>query len=239
MVKIFHIKDSVWTPTDYEGSGDISSIKDFCVEFYRGTNQPYSNLPDEFTEGDMIYLDANNFDDIVYSSNEIWMIKFSAPWCYHCNLMKPDWSRAAREMGSKVRFAVVNADANRSLARRFSVRMLPAIKYYDAGYGKTDESAKDYTDSRKAEDLLRFANKLRKKYDDDPSQYVYVPKYDMVEELEPKEPEVVDSVKESIDNPDKSAVPDDEEEVEEPAPACCPETSEPEQTAAEESPTVN
>ena len=119
-------------------------------------------------------------------------------------------------MGSKVRFAVVNADANRSLARRFAIRMLPAIKYYDAGYGKTDESAKEYTDSRSAEDLLSFANKLRKKYDDDPSQYVYVPnKNNIVQDLEPKEPEVVDSVKESIDNPDKSAVPDDEEEVEE------------------------
>ena len=84
MIKIFHIKDSVWTPTDYEGPGDIESIKDFFEEFYRGTNQPYSNLPDEYIDGDIIELDENNFDDIVYTSNEIWIISFSAPWCYHC-----------------------------------------------------------------------------------------------------------------------------------------------------------
>lgn len=40
---------------------------------------------------------------------------------------------------------------------------------------------------------------------------MYVPKYDIVEELEPKEPEVVDSAKESVENPDKSAMPKDEE----------------------------
>ena len=232
MVKIFHHKDSVWTPTDYEGSGDIASIKEFCVEFYRGTNQPYSNLPDEYTDGDIIYLDENNFDDVVYSSNEIWIIKFSAPWCYHCNLMKPGWTAAAKEMGSKVRFAVVNADANRSLARRFFIRMLPAIKYYDAGYGKSDESAKSYKEGRSQDELLILANKLRKKYDDDPSKYMYVPKYDIVQELEPKEPEVVDSAKESVENPDKSAMPKDEEvedeEPEAPASASTPETSEPE-----------
>ena len=70
-----------------------------------------------------------------------------------------------------MRFAIVNADANRSLARRFFIRMLPAIKYYDAGYGKSDESAISYKEGRTEEDLLRLANKLVKKYEDDPSKY--------------------------------------------------------------------
>ena len=125
--------------------------------------------------------------------------------------MKSGWTAAAKEMGSKVRFAVVNADANRSLARRFYVRMLPAIKYFDAGYGKSDETAKSYKEGRSKDDLLIFANKLRKKYDDDPSKYIYVPKYDHVEDLELKKPEVVNSAKESSENPDKSAMSKDEE----------------------------
>ena len=141
MVKIFKKENDVWTPTDFGGAGDIDSIKDFCMEFYRGTSIPYSNLPDEYISGDVLELDESNFDDVVFSSNEIWMIKFSAPWCYHCNLMKPAWTAAAKEMDGKVRFAVVNADKNRSLARRFFVKMLPTIKYFDAGYGKTDEKA--------------------------------------------------------------------------------------------------
>ena len=75
--------------------------------------------------------------------------------------MKPQWTATAKEMGSKVRFAIVNADKNRSLARRFSVRMLPTIKYFDAGYGKTDEKALTYKDGRSEKELLEFANKLR------------------------------------------------------------------------------
>ena len=138
---MFYKQNGVWTPTDFEGAGDIDSILNFCKEFYRGTSIPYTRLSDEYIDGDVIYLDEDTFDDVVFSSNEIWMIKFSAPWCYHCNLMLPNWTAAAKEMGSKVRFAVVNADKNRSLARRFLVRMLPTIKYFDAGYGKTDEKA--------------------------------------------------------------------------------------------------
>ena len=41
-------------------------------------------------------------------------------------------------MGPNVRFAVINADVNRELARRFFVRMLPTVKFYEAGYGKND-----------------------------------------------------------------------------------------------------
>ena len=221
LLKMFYKKDDQWESTDYSGAGDIESVTNFCKEFYRGTSIPYSNLPDDFIDGDVLYLDENDFDDVIFSSNEIWMIKFSAPWCYHCNLMLPNWNAAAKEMGPKVRFAVVNADKNRSLARRFFVRMLPTIKYFEAGYGKTDEKALTYSAGRSEKEILDFAKKLRAKYDEDPSKYLYVPKYDYVQNLEPKSE--ISSPELACTRPDCSLLPSDLDDTElDPKPAELP-----------------
>jgi len=160
-VKIFFNEEGEWIATDYSGSSEENSISTFCSEFFRGTNMPYSNLPDSFVDGDVIELDESNFDEVVFSSNEIWMLTFSAPWCYHCNLMKPNWAAAAKELGANVRFAVINADVNRGLARRFFVKKLPSVKFYDAGYGKDDSKAQLYSSGREKQDILNFATDLR------------------------------------------------------------------------------
>jgi len=172
-IKIFSKTNGQWSTTDYAGDGKQASISDFCMEFYKGTNIPYSNIPDEFKDGDVIELDEGNFDEVVFNSNEIWMLKFSAPWCYHCNLMKPNWAAAAKEMGANVRFAVINADVNRSLARRFMVKMLPTIKFYHAGYGKNDGTAQTYQEGRSLQDVLNFAKNLRAEFELDPTVYAY------------------------------------------------------------------
>lgn len=70
-------------------------MTDFCTEYYRSQNIPYSNLPVNYVDGDVVELDESNFDEVLFGSNEIWMLTFSAPWCYHCNLMKPNWAAAA------------------------------------------------------------------------------------------------------------------------------------------------
>ena len=43
----------------------------------------------------MIVLDDTNFDAAVYSSKDIWMVEFYAPWCGHCKALEPEWNEAA------------------------------------------------------------------------------------------------------------------------------------------------
>ena len=62
--------------------------------------------------------------------------------------MKPSWIAAAKELGSNVRFATINAADNRDIARDFGISMLPTIKFYKAGYGKTAKSAEQYSGTR-------------------------------------------------------------------------------------------
>lgn len=55
--------------------------------------------------------------------------------------MMPAFESVSQELGGEVRFAKVNADTNRGLARRFNIQALPTLKYYSGGYGKTEDNA--------------------------------------------------------------------------------------------------
>ena len=101
----------VYTQT-YSGERTEDALTPFCQAFdkkYGPKPGMVSSLPDAYKDGDVVKLDDSNFDDIVLSSNEIWVIKFGAPWCYHCKVFKPKYMEAAEKLGSKVRFGEVDA----------------------------------------------------------------------------------------------------------------------------------
>ena len=130
-------------------------------------------MPEEYIDGEILELDDNNFGDLVYGSNEIWMLKFSAPWCYHCQKMKPSWVAAAKELGSNVRFATINAADNRGLAKEFGITMLPSIKFFRPGYGKSADVVENYSGTRDQHALTTFAHGLADDYHSNPSAYAY------------------------------------------------------------------
>ena len=173
VVKIFFKEDGKLLATDYKNESDTEAVTKFCTNFYKTQNIPFTALPEEFSDGDLITLDDDTFDDVISSSNEIWLLKFSAPWCYHCKIMLPAWTAAAKELGAKVRFAYINADANRGLARRFGVTKLPTLKYFTAGYNKSDDDILKYTGGRTQKDFIKFANDLHEQYVGNPDAYAF------------------------------------------------------------------
>ena len=44
---------------------------------------------------DVIDLTPDNFDKKVINSDSIWIVEFYAPWCGHCQQLKPDYEKAA------------------------------------------------------------------------------------------------------------------------------------------------
>jgi len=87
-------------------------------------------------------LDETNFDALVFSSKDIWMIEFYAPWCGHCKALEPEWNEAALALKGQVKLAKVDADAHKNLGSRFGVTGFPTIKYFDYGLPKTASDAK-------------------------------------------------------------------------------------------------
>ncbi|XP_072318286.1 protein disulfide-isomerase TMX3-like [Eucyclogobius newberryi] len=62
--------------------------------------------------------------------DQIWLIKFYAPWCSFCKELDPVWSEIGselRSLGSDVQVGKADATVNTVLSREFRVRTYPAI----------------------------------------------------------------------------------------------------------------
>ena len=52
----------------------------------------------------------SNFQDKVINSDEMWIVEFYAPWCGHCQQLKPSYEKAAKALQGVVRVGAVNMD---------------------------------------------------------------------------------------------------------------------------------
>ena len=82
----------------------------------------------------VVELTADNFDALTSSGD--WLIEFYAPWCTHCNKLRPDLEKAARQLaaqGASVRVGRVDAPEWRSLQFRFGVSGYPTFYHVHNG----------------------------------------------------------------------------------------------------------
>lgn len=100
-------------------------------------------------------LIPNNFDDVVLKSGTPTLVEFFAPWCGHCKTLAPVYEELAQLFEfakDKVQVAKVDADAEKSLGKRFGVQGFPTLKWFD---GKSDTPS-DYNGGRDLESLSAF-----------------------------------------------------------------------------------
>ncbi|CAM1508361.1 Fc.00g052090.m01.CDS01 [Cosmosporella sp. VM-42] len=103
----------------------------------------------------VIDLIPKNFDKVVLESGKPTLVEFFAPWCGHCKTLAPVWEELAfafEHAKDKVQIAKVDADAERSIGKRFGVQGFPTLKFFD---GKSDKPI-DYKSGRDIESLVAF-----------------------------------------------------------------------------------
>ena len=117
-------------PSDFNAGRDADSIRKFCLdETMKEVNKRAKSKKSDSgsggsssssgpaTDKDVVILTDSNFEQTIYSSKDIWMVEFYAPWCGHCKALEPEWNAAATELKGKVKFAKVDATVEQKLAQ--------------------------------------------------------------------------------------------------------------------------
>lgn len=82
-------------------------------------------------------------------------MQFYAPWCGHCQSLKPTWEQTAQALQGIVNVAAVDCDQHQAIAQQYGVQGFPTIKflYNSKGTIKTV----DYNGGRSAKELVTFS----------------------------------------------------------------------------------
>lgn len=103
------------------------------------------NAEKEFYKGtDVVELTASSFRNKLMESSKIWMVEFYAPWCGHCQRLKPDYIKAATSSKGIVGFAAINCDEHKSVAGEFGIKGFPTLKIF----GLNKKKPQDYQGPR-------------------------------------------------------------------------------------------
>ncbi|KAL9645569.1 hypothetical protein ABK040_000632 [Willaertia magna] len=104
----------------------------------------------------LIELTQNNFDRLVTNSEAPWVVAFVAPWCGHCQRLKPEYEKAANSLGGVVNMGTINCDNEKELAQRFGIKGFPTIKLFPA-YKSSKLNPDDYQGGRDANSIVNAA----------------------------------------------------------------------------------
>jgi protein disulfide-isomerase A6 len=90
------------------------------------------------------------------------LLQFYAPWCGHCQQLKPAWEQAAKALKGIVNVAAVDCDEHKSVAGEHGIRGFPTIKFFYVSNGAIKSS--DYNGGRSAKEIVAFAMEKAKAY---------------------------------------------------------------------------
>ncbi len=74
-----------------------------------------------------IELTQSNFDEVIVNSDLPVIVDFWAPWCGPCQMMAPNFQKAASRFPLKALFVKVNTENEQNLGARFGIRSIPTI----------------------------------------------------------------------------------------------------------------
>jgi protein disulfide-isomerase A1 len=131
--------------------------------FIRADEEDYDDDSDEAEEKKesddephVKVLTTKNWDETVGKAKYA-LVEFYAPWCGHCQKLKPEWSKAATTMNehdATIIIGKVDATQEADLAQKYGVNGYPTIKWFVDG-----EVAMDYSGARDADGIVRWVKK--------------------------------------------------------------------------------
>eukprot|EP00191_Tetraselmis_sp_GSL018_P014910 CAMPEP_0177580290 /NCGR_PEP_ID=MMETSP0419_2-20121207/1475_1 /TAXON_ID=582737 /ORGANISM="Tetraselmis sp., Strain GSL018" /LENGTH=238 /DNA_ID=CAMNT_0019069135 /DNA_START=286 /DNA_END=1002 /DNA_ORIENTATION=- len=118
-------------------NADPAKLGSYITEWKEGKIEKTiksADIPSEPYEDDVRVVVAKNFDEVVFSGNDV-LIEFYAPWCGHCKSLAPTYSKVAAKYkkNDKVEVAKMDATANDVPSSKFDVKGFPTIYFVKGG----------------------------------------------------------------------------------------------------------
>ncbi|KEY64636.1 hypothetical protein S7711_02838 [Stachybotrys chartarum IBT 7711] len=78
----------------------------------------------------VLQVDGRSYDKLIAKSNYTSIVEFYAPWCGHCQNLKPAYEKAAKNLEGLAKVAAVNCDeeSNKPLCGSMGVQGFPTLK---------------------------------------------------------------------------------------------------------------
>ncbi|EED16878.1 disulfide isomerase, putative [Talaromyces stipitatus ATCC 10500] len=122
----------------------------------------------------VLQVDAKNFNSLINKSNHTSIVEFYAPWCGHCQNLKPAYEKAAKNLEGLAKVAAVNCDddENKAFCGQMGVQGFPTLKIIVPGKKPGKPRVEDYQGQRSAKAIVdavveRIPNHVKKLTDKD------------------------------------------------------------------------
>ena len=86
-------------------------------------------------DSNVVTLGASDFDEVV-TPEQLWLVKFYAPWCGHCKRLAPvlDSISTDAALVGNAKIARVDCTVHTALCKRFDVHGYPSVKVLHEGH---------------------------------------------------------------------------------------------------------
>ncbi|KAF4950546.1 hypothetical protein FSARC_13157 [Fusarium sarcochroum] len=100
----------------------------------------------------VVQVNARNWEQLVAKSNYTSIVEFYAPWCGHCQNLKPAYEKAAKNLDGLAQVVAIDCDAesNKAFCGNMGVQGFPTLKIVRPGKNSGNPVIEDYQGQRSA-----------------------------------------------------------------------------------------
>lgn len=101
--------------------------------------------------GTTAFIENETEFDSLLASESLLVVDCTATWCGPCKLISPLIDRLAEEYSDRAKVFKLDLDANKTLAKRFGIKSIPAVMFFKQGnLEETIVGAKPYEEFKSA-----------------------------------------------------------------------------------------
>ncbi|KAK2746753.1 hypothetical protein FQN55_005480 [Onygenales sp. PD_40] len=104
----------------------------------------------------VLQVDGSSYDRLIARSNHASIVEFYAPWCGHCQNLKPAFEKAAKNLDGLAKVAAVNCDedSNKQFCGQMGVQGFPTLKIVVPSKKPGKPRVEDYQGARTAKAIV-------------------------------------------------------------------------------------